>query len=55
MPYKIFKKKHRKFISSEWVAFVYNHFIPNIFSSFNKMSPIDVCRSTYFSKYKCKT
>ena len=46
------KKNTRRFICGEWVAFVYNHFNSNIFTSWNKVAPVDIYQNPYFNKYE---
>ena len=47
-------KDNKKFICSEFVAFVYNHFNSHIFQEWDKTIPMDLYNSTIFNHYNIK-
>ena len=47
-------KDLKKFICSEFVTFVYNHFNPYLFTEWEKTIPMDLYTSTVFNHYNIK-
>jgi len=45
------KDDTKAFICGEWVAYVYNHFNPQVFKEWNRVAPIDIFECKEFDTY----